>query len=53
MTKKENKDINWLFDEYGNLLKRPPEISKDKKKKKTFEYSIIEAESKEKKNNDK
>lgn len=38
--KKKNTNIDWLFDEYGNLIKRP--IGREKPKQNPFKYHIIE-----------
>lgn len=46
MSKKQEKVVDWLFDEYGNMLKRPIE-KEPKKKSKPFEYHVIEADSEE------
>ena len=47
--RKKNKDIDWLFDAYGNLLKRPKESKKKRKdrKKNRFKYHVLEAEDEE------
>ena len=48
--RRKNKSVDWLFDAYGNVLKRPPESKKERKerkkkrKKNKFKYTVLEAE---------